>query len=228
MKLSNLSPKKGSVKSSKRVARGQGSGKGGTATRGHKGAKSRSGYSSKRHFEGGQMPLQGRLPKRGFKNTHARYQSNRPNAFVPFNLDLIAKIAEKHNLTEVSFDSLREINILAKTDLFKVLGGGELTASLSVMAHRFSKSAKEAITKAGGQHYLILSMDQVQAVAHGTGAQKIDKAALAASFDYIAEDDKIYVTKGGAVNLSFELVVDKIADDAKAALEGQGGSVTIL
>lgn len=143
MKLHTLKPAKGAVNKDKRIARGQGSGGGGTATRGHKGAKSRSGYKSKRGFEGGQMPLQMRLPKRGFKN---------PNrvAYVPLNLNQLQAISEKYNVTEINMEVLVQNRIVRKNDLVKVLGGGALDAALTITAHAASKSAKEAIEAKGG------------------------------------------------------------------------------
>lgn len=143
MELHNLKPAAGSVKNNKRVGRGQGSGRGGTSTRGHKGAKSRSGYSKKRGFEGGQMPLQRRLPKRGFKNF------NRV-AYIAINIDRIQALVEKHSLTKVDFETLRELNIIAQNDKIKILGNGELTAKVDISAHAFSESAKTAIEQAGG------------------------------------------------------------------------------
>lgn len=143
MKLNNLKPAKGSVKSKKRIARGIGAGTGRTATRGHKGAKSRSGYSSKRAFEGGQMPLQMRLPKRGFKNI------NRVN-YVAFNLDRLQRIAEKHNLTAVDVSTLAKLNLISKNEKVKVLASGEITMKLDVQAHAFSATAKQAIEALGG------------------------------------------------------------------------------
>ena len=143
MNLHSLKPAKGSVKSRKRIGRGQGSGKGGTSTRGHKGAKSRSGYKSKRAFEGGQMPLQMRLPKRGFKN---------PNRveYVPINLDRLSAIAEKSGSSDISVDSLYELGVIKKRDRVKVLGNGELAAKVNVTVHAISASAKEAIEGKGG------------------------------------------------------------------------------
>lgn len=143
MELHNLKPAAGSVKSNKRVGRGQGSGRGGTSTRGHKGAKSRSGYSKKRGFEGGQMPIQRRLPKRGFKNfNHVTY--------VPLNLDRIQAIVEKYNVSKIDFNILRELNIIGQVDKVKVLGSGELTVKIDITAHAFSESAKNAIEAVGG------------------------------------------------------------------------------
>lgn len=143
MELHNLKPAAGSVKNNKRVGRGQGSGRGGTSTRGHKGAKSRSGYSKKRGFEGGQMPLQRRLPKRGFKNF------NRVS-YVAINVDRIQAMVEKYNLSKVDFETLRELGIVKQNDIIKVLGTGELTAKVDVSAHAFSETAKKAIEGAGG------------------------------------------------------------------------------
>lgn len=143
MKLHSLKPAKGSVKKRKRIARGIGSGSGRTAGRGHKGAKSRSGYKVKRNFEGGQMPLQMRLPKRGFKNV------NRIE-FVPINLGRLDAIATKFNLTTVDIEALKANGIIKKNDKVKILGTGELTCKLEVKAHAFSATAKEAIESSGG------------------------------------------------------------------------------
>ena len=143
MELHNLRPAKGAVKSEKRVGRGQGAGTGGTSTRGHKGAKSRSGYSSKRAFEGGQMPLQMRLPKRGFKNI------NRVD-YVGINVSRLQEISEKYKLTDISDASLAGANIIKKTEKVKILGNGELTAKLNVSTSAISKSAKSKIEAAGG------------------------------------------------------------------------------
>lgn len=143
MDLHNLKPAEGSVKSGKRIARGQGSGRGGTSTRGHKGAKSRSGYKSKRAFEGGQMPLQMRLPKRGF---------NSPNRteYVGLNLRRLGEVAEKFQLTELNPTTLAEAGVVRKTDKIKILAGGELSTALTITAHAASKAATEAVEKAGG------------------------------------------------------------------------------
>ena len=148
MELHNLTPAKGSIKSKKRIARGQGSGHGGTATRGHKGAKSRSGYSRKRNFEGGQMPLQMRIPKRGFKN---------PNRvpYVGINVARLQSISEKYSLSTIDIAALVENGIVNKNDKVKILGGGKLTKNLNVTAHAYSASGKEAVEKAGGSVNLI-------------------------------------------------------------------------
>lgn len=148
MNLSNLKPAEGSTKTRKRIGRGPGSGLGGTSTRGHKGAKSRSGYSQKTGFEGGQMPLQRRLPKFGFRS---------PNRveYSPINLSVLNEIASANNLTEITFDDFVNTGRLSKNALVKILGNGELTAKLTVHAHAFSASAKEAIEKAGGEAVIL-------------------------------------------------------------------------
>ena len=146
MNLSNLQPAEGSVKNQgKRVGRGQGSGKGGTATRGHKGAKSRSGYSKKIGFEGGQMPLQRRVPKFGFNNRNRKeYQG--------VNLDTLQKLVDNGKINDtVDLQTLLDNRLATKTDLVKILGRGELKAKLKVSAHKFTASAKEAIEAAGGE-----------------------------------------------------------------------------
>lgn len=143
MNLSNLSPAKGSTKTNRRLGRGTGSGMGGTSTRGHKGAKSRSGYSQKIGFEGGQMPLHRRIPKFGFKN---------PNRieFKSINLDTLEILQEQLKTTNITVDLLVENGLVGKKELVKILSRGELKTKLEVSAHAFSDSAKEAIEKAGG------------------------------------------------------------------------------
>ncbi len=143
MNLSNLKPAEGSVKHSKRVGRGAGSGKGGTATRGNKGAKSRSGYHQKIGFEGGQMPLYRRLPKFGFKNI------NRIE-YVGINLDTISKIAEDKNITDINVDVLCQNGLISAKDRVKILGRGELSKTVNVIAHAFSAKAQKAIEEKGG------------------------------------------------------------------------------
>ena len=147
MELSTLTPQKGSIKSTKkRIGRGQGSGKGGTATRGHKGAKSRSGYSRKLGFEGGQMPLQRRIPKFGFKNINrVEYQ--------PVNLDALQSLVDNKKVKKKTIDinTLIENRLVGKNDLVKILGRGDLSSPIKVEAHKFSETAKKAIEKAGGE-----------------------------------------------------------------------------
>lgn len=148
MELHTLRPAKGSTKNRKRIARGQGSGRGGTSTRGHKGAKSRSGWSRKRNFEGGQMPIQMRLPKRGFKNI------NRIE-YVPINVERLQAIADKHGLTTIDMESLLKSGIIRKTDKVKILGDGEIKSKLTVNVHACSASAKKAIEELGGSVNLV-------------------------------------------------------------------------
>ena len=143
MDLSKLKPAQGSTHSRKRVGRGEGSGKGGTSTRGNKGAQSRSGYSRKRGFEGGQMPLQRRVPKFGFKSLNK-------TVYVPVNLDLLQGLSEKAGTTDITVQTFLDHGLASKGDSVKILGRGELTSTLNVTAHAFSKSAKEAIEGKGG------------------------------------------------------------------------------
>lgn len=143
MDLSNLKPAENSTKTSKRVGRGQGSGKGGTATRGHKGQKSRSGYSKKIGFEGGQMPLQRRVPKYGFTNISRK-------EYKGINIETLEKLAEKKGLTTIDVETLVEAGLARKNSLIKILGDGTLTKKLEVKAHAFSKSAIAAIESVEG------------------------------------------------------------------------------
>ena len=143
MKLHNLKPAAGSTQSRKRIGRGPGSGMGGTSTRGHKGAKQRSGYSKKVGFEGGQMPLQRRLPKVGFNNI------NRVE-YKAINISTLQSLAEARNLTKIGIDEMVAAGFISSKQLVKILGNGELSAKLDVQAHAFSKSAEAAITAAGG------------------------------------------------------------------------------
>lgn len=145
MDLSNLKPAEGSVKNRKRIARGTGSGRGGTSTRGHKGAKSRSGYSRKIGFEGGQMPLQRRVPKFGFKNfNRVEYKG--------VNLESLQGLVDAGKLTDtVDVETLIQLGMASKNDRIKILGNGELKAALKITVHKFSASAAEAIKAAGGE-----------------------------------------------------------------------------
>ncbi len=138
MELSNLKPAKGSTKGKKRIGRGQGSGYGGTSTRGHKGQKSRSGYSRKTGFEGGQMPLQRRVPKFGFKNINRK-------EYKGINISTLQELAEEKKLKKIDVDILVEAGLVRKNSLVKILGNGELKIKLNVKAHAFSKSAVAAI-----------------------------------------------------------------------------------
>lgn len=146
MNLSNLQPAEGSIhREGKRVGRGQGSGKGGTATRGHKGAKSRSGYSKKIGFEGGQMPLQRRVPKFGFQNVNRK-------EYVGINLGYLQTLVDSGKVTDtIDVDTLINLHIVKRTDLVKILGGGELKAKLRISVHKFTASAKSAVEAVGGE-----------------------------------------------------------------------------
>lgn len=148
MDLSKLKPAKGSIKKRKRIGRGEGSGYGDTATRGHKGAKSRSGYSQKAGFEGGQMPIQRRLPKSGFTNPF-RVE------YLALNLDRLQDIVDKYKVNNIDLAFLKEKNIINRTDKVKILGRGELKAKLNVEVNAVSATAQEAIEKAGGTVKLV-------------------------------------------------------------------------
>lgn len=148
MELHNLKPAAGSVKKTKRIARGTGSGHGGTSTRGHKGDKARSGFKNKRNFEGGQMPIQMRLPKVGFKNI------NRVS-YVAVNLDQLQLMAEEQNLTSIDVATLVENGVVSKNVKVKILARGELKAKLTVSAHACSGTAKQAIEAQGGSVQLV-------------------------------------------------------------------------
>lgn len=145
MNLNNIQPAAGSTHNSKRIGRGQGSGKGGTSTKGHKGQKARAGYSQKIGFEGGQMPLQRRLPKFGFKNINRK-------EFRAINLDKIQTLIDTKNITgDITRDVLVENGLASKNELVKILGRGDLKSGVSISADKFTKSAEEAINKAGGK-----------------------------------------------------------------------------
>ncbi|MEC3877116.1 50S ribosomal protein L15 [Chryseobacterium salviniae] len=145
MNLNNIKPAAGSTFNSKRIGRGQGSGKGGTSTKGHKGQKSRAGYSQKIGFEGGQMPLQRRLPKFGFKNVNRK-------EFRAINLDSIQTLIENKSITgDITKEVLVENGLATKNELVKIMGRGELKSAVSISADKFTKSAEELITKAGGK-----------------------------------------------------------------------------
>ena len=148
MKLNNLKPVVGSTHSRRRIGRGPGSGLGGTSTRGHKGAKSRSGYKKKIGFEGGQMPLQRRVPKAGFKNINHK-------EYFAVNLSTLQALAERNNLTTIGVEELKAAGLTNGKELVKVLGNGELKAKLEVSANAFSKTAEEAIKAVGGNTTII-------------------------------------------------------------------------
>lgn len=143
MKLHNLKPAQGSVHKEKRLGRGEASGKGGTSTKGNKGGQSRTGYKSKMAHEGGQMPIQRRIPKRGFKN-------NNKITYKVFNLGQIAELAEKYSITEFTTENLYINGLVSKTDKVKILGNGELTGKFAFKVNAISEKAKTAIEAAGG------------------------------------------------------------------------------
>ena len=144
MNLNNIRPAAGSTHSTKRIGRGQGSGKGGTAGKGHNGQQARAGYSQKIGFEGGQMPLQRRLPKFGFNNINRK-------EYRGINIDTLQLLADTKNITEITQAVLVENGLAKKSEIVKILGRGELKAGVSISAHKFTKSAEEAIAKAGGK-----------------------------------------------------------------------------
>ena len=150
MNLSNLKPAEGSIKHSKRIGRGQGSGKGGTSTRGNKGAKARSGYHSKIGFEGGQMPIDRRLPKFGFKNI------NRVE-YVGINVDMLNKLAEEKNITQFDIEVFKQNGLISGKDRVKILGRGEINKAVNVTAHAFTAKAKQLIEEKGGKTALVVA-----------------------------------------------------------------------
>ena len=143
MELNSLKPALGSTKGSKRIGRGTGSGRGGTSTKGHKGAKSRSGFKNKRAFEGGQMPLQMRIPKVGFKNVNRK-------EYVAINVSRLQELAEKFDVSAFDHAKLVELNVVGKNDSVKILGGGDVTSKLSINFDKISAAASEKISAAGG------------------------------------------------------------------------------
>ncbi len=148
MDLSNLKPAKGSIKSKKRLGRGQGSGRGGTSTRGHKGQQSRSGYTRKKGFEGGQMPLQRRVPKFGFTNINRK-------EYKAINISTLEELASKKNISDIDISTLIDAGLISRNSLVKILGNGNLTMKLNVKAHAFSKKAKEIIESLDGNAEIV-------------------------------------------------------------------------
>lgn len=220
LKLENLRPNKGSNKTNSRVGRGQGSGGGGTAKRGHKGAKSRSGYSRKLGFEGGQMPLQRRLPKFGFKN---------PNRveYKAVNLDTLQYIVDGSGLKSIDLGVLYNLGITSKKDLVKILGRGELTSSVEVKVNAFSKSAIKAIEKAGGTAI-------VEATFDPSASEGVEMKKEAAQ-ELVAPVEKVAKTKAPVVEEKAEEEKPKVkkatksvkGDDLKK-IEGIGPKIAEL
>ncbi len=228
MRLSNLKPAAGSIKKRKRIARGTGSGHGGTSTRGHKGAKSRSGFKSKRAHEGGQMPLQMRLPKGGFKNTHRRYQSYRASEYVVFNLTTLSMIAVKHNLDIITPDVLYNLGYISKSDHIKILSEGELSKPITVTANRFSAKAKALINESGGKALYTFKTNQLQGIAKASDLKSVGPKEIAQYFSFFTESDKVHVSSEGDLNISFNIEAHLVDDDAKSLFQAQGATVTLL
>lgn len=227
MKLSNLKPAKGSIKNRKRIGRGVGAGTGRTATRGHKGAKSRSGFSNMRYFQGGQMPLQKLVPKRGFKNVHRRYKDSRPAAYAPINISDLAAYAEKAGVQEITPAVLEQLGVINKGEAYKILGNGTLDVALQVTAHRFSASAKKAINECGGKSFLLYKLNTIQGIAHAAGTETVDLALLC-KHSHVGEDDAVHVMAEGSVSQKLVLKVNKVSDKARQQVEAQGGSVELI
>lgn len=228
MKLSNLRPAKGATHHEKRLARGIGSGTGRTAGRGSKGAGSRSGYQSKRAHEGGQMPLQMRMPKRGFKNTHRRYKTYNLDAYQPVNIDTLVTLAEEHKLSVIDAQTLCKLGVLHKGEQFKVLSrGGELKSALHVIANRFSQSAKDAIAKAGGKAFTVVKLSQLQGIAHHRNFQNLPLSAIYSGLTFLKEGDLIHVVPEGDLTLKFDVTAHQFTPEAKAQIEAKGGKVII-
>jgi large subunit ribosomal protein L15 len=228
MELNTLRPAQGSVKNRKRIARGTGSGHGGTSTRGHKGAKSRAGFKSKRGHEGGQMPLQMRLPKSGFKNTHRRYKTYRAESYVVFNLSELSKIVEKHSLSSIDLDTLYKLGYISKNDQVKILGNGSLSLAVNVSANRFSSSAKKAITESGSKAYFVLKSNQLQGIADVATLSSVGPTEIAKYFNYIDESDMIHVISEGSLSLKFNIQAHLVDSDVVNMFENLGANVTIL
>jgi large subunit ribosomal protein L15 len=228
MKLNNLKPAKGSIKSKKRIARGVGSGRGRTATRGHKGAKSRSGYSNKREFQGGQMPLQKLLPKRGFKNTHRRYQSNRPSDYKALNLTMLQELATKHSITEVTPAILADLGVFSSSKAYKVLATGELSTALEVTALRFSDASKKAIESAGGKAFVQIKLNTIQGIAHAENVEKVDVALVAKHIAHVSEGDMLHIVEEGQISLKLTIEAHKFSNAVKEQVENLGGTVVTL
>ena len=196
MKLHELKPAANATKLSKRIGRGQGSGKGGTATKGHKGAQSRSGYSRKIGFEGGQMPIYRLLPKRGFKNI------NRVE-YSPINLSTLQMLADKTKQSEITLELMKANGLVSLKDKIKILGKGEVTSKLTVIAHAFSKSAKEAIENAGGKCINLMQKE----VAMEEPKVKQEKAE--------SKKQKTEESKAAAVPI-VEVIVEPTVEESKA------------
>ena len=228
MKLNNLRPAQGATHSQKRLARGVGSGTGRTAGRGNNGAGQRSGAKLKRAHEGGQMPLQMRMPKRGFKNSHRRYKTYTQASFQSVNLDTLSQLAETHKLSVIDAETLCRLGVLHKGEQFKVLARGEMKQAVEVIANRFSATAKDAIAQTGGKSYVVVKLNQLQGIASHRNFQRLNLETIYGALSYLNEGDLICVVPEGELTLKFDIAVHKIAPAAKAQLEAKGGQVTIV
>lgn len=228
MKLSNLRPAQGATHSEKRLARGIGSGTGRTAGRGTKGAGSRSGNKNKRAHEGGQIPLQMRLPKGGFKNVHRRYKTYVPGEYQPVNLDTIAELTKEHGLQLIDAATLVKHGILHKGEKFKVLSRGTIEQGVEVIADRFSDSARKAIAAAGGKAYTSVKLNQLQGIAHHRNFKRLELKVIYESLQFLKEGDLICVVPEGDLSMTFDVTAHKITPEAQAQLEAQGGKVNLV
>jgi large subunit ribosomal protein L15 len=227
MNLNSLKPAAGSVRKTKRIARGTGSGHGGTSTRGHKGAKARSGFKSKRGHEGGQMPLQMRLPKSGFKNTHSRYKSYYNN-IVTLNLSDLQKISDKHNLLSVTPEILVSLGYISNSDTLKVLGSGQLNKALHISASLFSESAKKSITNSLGKYYFVLKTNQIQGIVNISKTTDITPSVLSGFFTHISDNEQIHVVQEGSLSLTFNLSAHKFDNQVLEQFNLKGAKCSLL
>jgi large subunit ribosomal protein L15 len=204
MKLHELKPAANATQSSKRIGRGQGSGKGGTSTKGHKGAQSRAGYSRKIGFEGGQMPIYRLVPKRGFKNI------NRVE-YSPINLSTLQMLADKTQQTEITLELMKANGLISLKDKIKILGNGEITAKLTVTAHAFSKSAIAAIEKAGGKCVALMNKtEEVKVEKVEKKKEEKEKVAEKKVEEPKIEEPKVEEPKVGEVPVVEPPVVEEI------------------
>jgi large subunit ribosomal protein L15 len=227
MNLNSLKPATGSTRKPKRIARGTGSGLGGTSTRGHKGAKARAGFKSKRAHEGGQMPLQMRLPKGGFKNTHPRYKSFNEN-IVTFNLSDLQFISDKHNLTEITPSILCSLGYISSKENLKILGNGDLQNKLDISASLFSKNAKLKVSNSGGKCFIIFKSNYIQGIAKSINVNNITPNEIANAFDYVDPSDFIHIIAEGNLSIKFDLSAHKIDDETLNQLNNLGSKFTLL
>ncbi len=222
IQLNNLKPSKGSVKNNSRLGRGQGSGGGGTARRGHNGAKSRSGYSQKRGFEGGQMPLQRRVPKFGFNNINRI-------AYKAINLDTLQSLADNMGVTSVDLGVLYNCGLMQKSDVVKILGRGDLSASLEVKVNAFSKSAIEAIEKAGGSAVVDATFNPVDSadLKEKKKASTSKISAQQVEMKVVAKKEKVVEAKENKIAKETTKTKKSTGDDLRK-VEGVGPKIAEL